>query len=70
MLTFVALTFVPRFWRTIARLGALTAKCGSALTISANCESEVLASSEPRPSFTSIEPRLLAVPSAETAQRT
>jgi hypothetical protein len=64
-------TFLPRFCSTIARLGALTAKCGSALTMSAKRDSGVVASSSPSPSLsTVIEPMLLAWPSEATAHTT
>ena len=63
-------TSLARFCSTIARLGAVTAKCGSAVTISANCDRGVEASSSPPPSCTSIAPMLLALPSAVTAQTT
>ena len=70
MLNFSPRTCLPRFCSTIARLGTVTAKCGSALTMSAKRDSGVVASSSPSPFFTSIEPRLLALPSAVTAQST
>ena len=59
-----------RYLGLTALLGAVTAKCGSALTMSANCDSGVVASSDPRPFRSSREPRLLARPSAVTAHST
>ena len=53
-------TRLPRFCSTIARLGAVTAKCGSALTMSAKRDSGVVALSLPLPFLTAIDPMLLA----------